>query len=126
MSVMDVVASMLGVADIENVFTTAPARRTCATPIVVQAAEFEQIAEGKHAGRWTALVPVLVVAESAMEGYHRARLCSRALNEQDWHGLDAEDADVLGVVAGMPSYRGTDSGGYFIWRVDARLTCETV
>ena len=59
---MDVVASMLRVADIENVFTTAPARRTCATPIVVQAAEFEQIAEGKHAGRWTALVPVLVVA----------------------------------------------------------------
>lgn len=122
MSVMDVVASMLGAADIKDVFTTAPARRTCATPIVVQAAEFEQIAEGKHARRWTALVPVLVVAEGAMEDYHRARMCSRALNERDWHGLDAEDVDVLGVVAGMPSYRGTDSGGYFIWRVDARLT----
>lgn len=124
MSVMDVVAGMLTAAGVADVYTAAPARRVCAQPVVVEPAEWELIAEGKHAGRWIARVRVLVASETAAAGYDRTRACEDVLNAGDWSGFGGVDVEVLGVGCGMPSFVGTDTGGYFIWAVDARLTCE--
>lgn len=124
MSVVDVVAGMLTAAGVADVYTAAPARRVCSQPVVVEPASWEMVAEGKYAGRWVATVRVLVVSETAAVGYERARVCEDALNGGDWSGFGAVDVEVLAVRAGMPSFVGTDSGGYFIWSVDARLTCE--
>lgn len=124
MSVMDVVAGMLTAAGVAGVYTAPPARRACAEPVVVEPAAWEMVAEGKHAGRWVATVNVLVVSETAAAGYERARACEDALNGGDWAAFGAVDVEVLAVRAGMPRFVGTDTGGYFIWSVDARLTCE--
>ncbi len=124
MSVMDVVAGMLTAAGIADVYTAPPARRACAEPVVVEPAVWELIAEGKHAGRWAATVGVLIASETAAAGYERARTCEDALNGGDWAAFGAIDVEVLAVRAGMPRFKRNDGGGYFIWSVDVRLTCE--
>ena len=124
MSVLNVIAGMLAAGGVADVYPVPPARRDCAQPVVVQPAEWAAVAEGKHMGRWDVKVPIVVVSETSAEGYIRARACEDALNKGDWLGFGAVDMDVLKVSAGMPAFVGCDSGGYWLWRVDARLTCE--
>lgn len=124
MSVVDLVAGMLAAGGVKDVRTVPPARRDCPQPVVVGPAEWKALAEGKHVGRWGVTVPVLVVSETSAGGYTRARACEEALNGGDWTGFGAIEMDVLRVSAGMPSFVGCDSGGYWLWRVEVHLTCE--
>lgn len=113
-----------------NVFDVAPSVRVCCEPIVLGGNGFEceaRFADGSVRG--TEKVSVLVCCDDARDSENTCRAVWADLRGCGWPGLAALDCcRVVAVACGVPTYRGRDGSGRWLWgfEMDCTVVIEHV